>query len=253
MVHGWILLKSTEHMDPRQQLPFAKQSLKGWKSRYPGKTRTGVDLCLWDLVGLECARSGALMTAMAVLVQGDAYLRPSEVFAITKQHLIPPRAARTKNTWGVIIGLLESGKPTKAKDYDDVVLFDTPSRSDVNIVVSKLGKRRIQETDCIFSPLTYSQYLKDLQAAIASLKLEFLGLSPHSLRHSGASHDSYHGVRDAKSIQTRGRWKAAESVRRYKRPGRMLLTQKDVSKATWNAATRARPQLISMIQKQHKL
>lgn len=246
-VYGWILLRSQEHCDPKFQLPFSRQALKGWKAKFPGSSRTGVDLVLWDLVALECIQQGWWLSACAILIQGDAYLRPSEVFAITKKHLVPPRAARTKAIWGVIIGLLELGRPGKSGEYDDVVLFDTACRADVNQVVAHLARRPLSDDQCIFSPLTQSEYGQNIQAALRNLELQKLGLSPHSLRHSGASTDSFHKIRDAKTIQSRGRWKAAESVKRYKKPGRMLLTQKNVSKAIWARASKARPSVISAV------
>ncbi len=248
-VYGWILLRSQEHCDPKFQLPFSRQALKGWKAKFPGSSRSGVDLVLWDLVALECIQQGWWLSACAILIQGDAYLRPSEVFAITKKHLVPPRAARKKSIWGVIIGLLEAGRPTKSGDYDDVVLFDTSCRADVNQVVSILAKRSISDDVSIFSPLNQTQYGRNIETALKNLGLERLGLTPHSLRHSGASTDCFHKFRDPKTIQARGRWKAAESVKRYKKPGRMLLTQKNVSKAIWTRAVSARPLVISAILK----
>ena len=49
-VYGWILLKSPLHMPEQDQLPFSKQALEGWRTRFPGRSRAGVDLALWDLV-----------------------------------------------------------------------------------------------------------------------------------------------------------------------------------------------------------
>ena len=246
-VFGWILIRSEEHLDNRMQLPFARQALKGWKARFPGHSRTGVDLSIWDLVALTACEQGHLLSGAAMVIQADAYLRPSEVFAITRDHLVPPSASRTRGIWGVIIGLLEGGMPTKAGDFDDVVLFDTKSRSDVNTVVASLARRSTSKSLCIFHPLTVEQYGKHIKAACGSLGLSNLHLTPHCLRHSGASHDAYHVLRDFTSIQSRGRWKAKESVRRYRRPGRMLLTQKQVSKKIWKAASSARPKLINFL------
>ena len=248
-VFGWILIRSEEHLDNRMQLPFSRQALKGWKARFPGHSRTGVDLSIWDLVALTACEQGHLLSGAAMVIQGDAYLRPSEVFAITRDHLVPPSAARTRGIWGVIVGLLEDGIPTKAGDFDDVVLFDTKNRSDVNTVIASLARRSSSKTRCIFHPLTVEPYGKHIKAACDSLGLSNLHLTPHCLRHSGASHDAYHALRDFSTIQSRGRWKAKESVRRYRRPGRMLLTQKQVSKKIWKAASSARPKLINLLLK----
>ncbi len=60
VVFGYIMLKSPSnwHMTDRNKLPISRMALKGWRSRFPGKTRTGIDLVLWDLVALCAAQRG---------------------------------------------------------------------------------------------------------------------------------------------------------------------------------------------------
>ena len=248
-VYGWILLRSNEHLDRKSQLPFAKQCLKGWNSRYPTKARCGVDLKIWDAIAWECCEMGHYLSAAAILVQGDSYLRPSEVFEITQRHIIPPLASRGRGIWGVIVGLDEDGKPTKTGDFDDCVLFNTVSRSDVNLIISGLYHSASDPTDCLFSPLSHGQYTQHIHEAARRLKLSHLHLTPHVIRHSGPSHDAYYELRDLKQIQVRGRWKAAESVRRYRKPGRMLLSHKEVPRATWQKAVKARQLVIRDVTK----
>lgn len=246
-VFGWIKLKSNEHMDSRLQLPFAREALKGWRSRFPGHTRTGIDLTLWDLVALHAVHKGYYLTGAAILIQGDSYMRPGELFEITKNHIISPTGSRVKGTWGVVIGLLELGKPTKAGEYDDVVIFNTSGRSDVNDVLRALSRRRLDSSSCVFAPLTLEQYGKQITECAKVAGLDHLQLTPHCLRHSGASHDAYHKIRDVHEIQSRGRWKSAKSVHRYKKPGRMLLSQAQVPAAVWNQAIKARPKVLKEV------
>ena len=63
----------------------------------------------------------------------------------------------------------------------------------------------------------------------------------------GPSHDAYYELRDVKQIQMRGRWKAIESVRRYRKPGRMLLSHKEVPKSVWQRAVKARQFVIPAV------
>ena len=142
------------------------------------------------------------------------YLRPSELLEITSQHLIPPSASRAKGVWGAIVGLSDDGIPTKAKEFDDCVLFNTSCRMDVNHVISALAKRKVKHGESVFHPLTLDSYSGQIQQAVDSLKLSSLDLTPHILRHSGASHDAYYEIRDIKQIQLRGRWKCLESVKK---------------------------------------
>eukprot|EP00438_Fugacium_kawagutii_P028531 Skav222528 [mRNA] locus=scaffold2875:82275:83045:+ [translate_table: standard] len=245
VVFGWILLKSRWHIPERQQLPVSRQALKGWRSRYPGKSRTGIDLALWDLVALAAAELGYHLTACAILVQGDCYLRPCEVMMLTKRHLIKPQ--RRIKHWGLVVGLEEDGVPAKSGEFDECVFANTPTRADVNQVLLMLSQRKLACDVSLFHPLTSAKYNRQISEAATKVGLGHLNLSAHHLRHSGASHDAYYNLRTLKEIQTRGRWKAANSVNRYRKPGRMLLTQSNVSKAVWKAADQARPKVLNSL------
>ena len=248
-VFGWILLKSRDHIPDKMKLPVSRQALKGWKSRYPGKSKAGIDLALWDLIALACCRQKQFLVACGILIQGDTYLRPSELFELTADHLIPPRQNHSKKSWGLMVGLFETGVPTKAGEFDDCVILNTPSRMDVNQVVAGLSKCRQIKGDHILYPLTVAQYNRQIKLAAEKVGLGHLNLSAHFLRHSGPSHDIYHGLRSLQEVQLRGRWKAPNSVSRYRKPGRMLLQQKGLSKSLWRKAEKARPQVIQSIVK----
>ena len=245
-IFGWILLRSQLHMPERDQLPFAKQALKGWKSRFPGHSRSGVDLTIWDLVALQCLRMGFIYSAAAILIQGDAYLRPCEILGMRRECVIVPRALQSGCTWGVVISPQEEGIPTKAGSFDDCILFDSQGRSDVNLIVKALYLRS-KGQEMLFHRLSYRAYCNQLTAASEQLGLTHLHLSPHVLRHSGASHDAFHKLRDLQSIQSRGRWKAARSVERYRKPGRMLLCQNRVSQMAWTKAKKARQEVVTSL------
>ena len=248
-VFGWILLKSRDHLPDKLKLPVSRQALKGWKSRYPGKSKAGIDLALWDLIALQCCRQKHFLAACGILIQSDSYLRPRELFQLTMDHLIPPRQNHSKKSWGLMVGLFETGVPTKAGEFDDCVILNTASRMDVNQVVAGLSKRRLSNWERLLSPLTLDQYNRQIKLAADQVGLGHLNLSAHFLRHSGPSHDIYHGLRSLPEVQLRGRWRAPNSVSRYRKPGRMLLQQKGLSKALWRKAEKARPQVIQSILK----
>ena len=48
-----------------------------------------------------------------------------------------------------------------------------------------------------------------------------LDLHPYMLRHGGPSYDRAYTLRTLEEIQKRGRWKSANSVRRYEKGGRV--------------------------------
>ena len=146
-------------------MPFAKQSLRGWKTRFPGKVRSGVDLAIWDLMALQCHRHGPPLAAAGILLQGDSCLRTGELFSFTKKHLISPRAARSKGIWGIVVGLLEVGSLSKNKDLDDCVLFNSGCRSDLNKLCSLLMRRKLEPGKPLLHPLTASKYNEAIQHA----------------------------------------------------------------------------------------
>eukprot|EP00435_Cladocopium_sp_Y103_P021954 s1233_g5.t1 len=245
VVFGWILLKSRWHMPDRQQLPISRQALKGWKSRFPGKSRTGVDLALWDLVAWGAVQLGYHLCAAAILIQGDCYLRPCETLMLTRRHIIKPQ--RKLCTWGLVVALEEDGVPAKNKEFDECVFADTAVRSDVNSVIHGLFRQRLNIDESVFSRLNARTYNQQISASAKHVGLQSLRLTAHMLRHSGASHDAYYNIRTLKEIQSRGRWKAVSSVQRYRKPGKMLLSQAHVSADIWKRADAARPKVIQSL------
>lgn len=246
-VFGYIMLQSPSdwHMTDKSKLPVSRMALKGWRSRFPGKTRTGVDLVLWDLVALCAAQRGFFLTAFGILIQGDSYLRPSELITLQKSQLLPPR--RQQTCWGIVVGLSEQGVPAKNGEFDECVFLDTPSRIDINSLLTTMIRRSSVAEKSVFSGLTLEKYEKQITIAAEDAGLSQLRLCPHMLRHSGASHDSYHKLRNIKDIQVRGRWKALVSVARYRKPGLMLLAQSAVKPSVWKRADAARSQVIRLL------
>ena len=70
-------------------------------------------------------------------------------------------------------------------------------------------------------PFTLNQFEKVFKESTERLQLKKLKLTPHCLRHGGASHDYLFGVRALVDVQARGCWASFESVRRYSKHGRV--------------------------------
>eukprot|EP00435_Cladocopium_sp_Y103_P025170 s756_g6.t1 len=198
VVFGWILLKSRWHLPDKMQLPVSRQALKGWRARFPGTSRTGVDLALWDLVALGAIQLGFFMTACAILIQGDCYLRPCETLQLTRRHLLRPQ--RRVKSWGVVVGLQEDGVPSKNGEFDECVFADTECRGHVNVILKGLFSRSSKPDVSIFYPLVASSYNQQIADAAKHVGLAQLKLTSHRLRHSGASHDAYYRIRKASQL-----------------------------------------------------
>ena len=67
---------------PRCRLPQAREALSAWVSRIPGASRFLVPAGLTWLFGSTLLAGSSPLLALAVALQLDAYLRPSEVIAL---------------------------------------------------------------------------------------------------------------------------------------------------------------------------
>ena len=74
--------------------------------------------------------------------------------------------------------------------------------------------------------------------AVSALNLTALKITPHCMRHGGASVDALCG-KLLPEIQRRGRWAAASSVKRYEKTGRLLKQLEKMSKTQIDASTEA--------------
>ena len=68
-------------------------------------------------------------------------------------------------------------------------------------------------------------------------------ITPHCLRHGGASRDALEKLEDLRGIQRRGRWKARESVRRYEKAGTLLRVRSKFAPAFLSRGLRLGPTL----------
>ena len=114
---------------------------------------------LWDLVALSAAKKNHFETAAAILIHGDAYLRPCEILAATRECVIQPRSSVQPQLWGLVIAPMEAGVPIKAGEFDDTILFNSPQRGDVNAVV-KVAYAASHGSSKLFPSLSYRTYCK---------------------------------------------------------------------------------------------
>ena len=69
----------------------------------------------------------------------------------------------------------------------------------------------------------YAQLRTALMKTIGELGVDNLGITLHSCRHGGSSHDRATNSRSLREIQSRGFWKQSSSVQRYEKHGRTAL------------------------------
>ena len=160
-----------------------------------------------------------LSMAVGLLVLFDCYLRPYELLNIRRQDILLPAASFRHIT--LVVCPLVSGRPTKAKLYDDGVALDSADRSAVSdILLQWLQQEQFRPTDKLFR---FTQ--QELNAAICRA-CEFLGLASFAFtayhgRHGGPSEDRASKLRSEDEVRKRGRWAALSSLKRYEQCNRL--------------------------------
>jgi hypothetical protein len=147
-------------------------------------------------------------------------------------------------------------RATKSADYDDtIVLGDEASqlagRGLLAALVAQLSKQGA--ADSALLDLTLPLWERSFHRAVVGLGLEALRISPHCLRHGAASSDFASKFRRLDELQRRGRWKAAASVRRYEKCGRLsgqvaMMSAELLEKAATLSATL--PSALGLLSKQ---
>ena len=244
VVYGFIMLRMSSDGPERFLLSQAKAALRGWSARFPTHSKAGIDLVVWDVIAWDCIKHNDPMVGAAILLQGDLYLRPSELLQLRKHSVLRPSKARSRY-WGVVVGMQEDNQPTKTGAFDDCILLDSIDRQDLSLVLKFLYNKCKRQTDKLFGELSLNAYNSAIKSASTRLGLQQLRLTPHVLRHSGPSSDCYHKTRTLVEIQQRGRWLAASSVARYKKPGRMLLLHQKIPDLIWKQTATARKKALT--------
>ena len=94
-IFGYIALRMNLSGPEKFALPQSKEALKGWKARFPGKSRAGIDLRVWDVVALKLFETGYPQVAAAVQLRGrwkatksvHRYRKPGRM--LLQQTLVP--------------------------------------------------------------------------------------------------------------------------------------------------------------------
>ena len=157
--------------------------------------------------------------AMYILICLSAYLRPAAGLALRRGCLVPP-GAQSRGRWCLYLAPRELRTPTKTGCFDDTVVLDSRWLTWAGPIFEALRGDGSMEPMWDF---TYADLVKRLDAIRAQFGIP--DLVPYQLRHSGASIDRESGARSLLDIQKRGQWRAASSVFRYEKAGRLATTE----------------------------
>ena len=235
-IFGTAYMRDKPSRDPAV-FPLARRALAGFGRRVPAGTRDPPPLeAVWVLADrlLDVGSPAAVQAAAFTLLAFDCYLRPSEGLWLERRHVNEP-LARTRNRSFSLVIAPQGDEPAKNNTFDAGVVAAFQDRPFIAVLLRALvcklrpQDRLFDQIDLPQVELLFRQYGD----------VDGVRLDPHSLRHGGPSHDfHYHGVELA-SIQARGRWHSAASVRRYSKPAMLLRQLRRLTPASLELAKRA--------------
>jgi integrase len=207
------------HLAPslRAHLPRARQCLKAWHKLREQRSHPPITWELAVLLAVSMSRQGWHAEAVATLLAFDCYLRISEFVQLcgadvaresdprlgSAQTAMALRLARTKTGLNKFVVLRD---PQVARVFSSYLSFTRPAAS-----------------ERVF-PFSAHRYRTGLRYACAALGVSGWRITPHSLRHGGASRDFLAGA-SIEQIRHRGRWASAASAERYVQSAPALLLQ----------------------------
>ena len=118
--------------------------------------------------------------------------------------------------WSLLVNPMESSQVSKTGENDVSMLLDSPYLQWIGPMLEKIKSEA--GVGRVF-PFSYLDYVETFRRACKAVGMK--NVVPYQLRHSGASHDRAHGLRDALSTKLRGQWKAESSMKRYEKHGRL--------------------------------
>jgi hypothetical protein len=255
-VYGFAFQQALNMRDPRE-LALARASLRGFALASPDRQRDPLPWEACCLVAAWLARRGwpgDLAAGRACIVAFDGYMRPSEVLSIRAIDVTVLRH-RTSLPYGRVSVTLapfvvDCGAPaaprTKSGDYDDTILFGDASSIAAGRAFAGTALMHAKADAASLSrafPISLAVFERKFSEASKALNLNRLMCTPHCLRHGGPSTDFALGFRSLSSIQRRGRWHAASSVKRYEKAGRL---NKQVAHLTVDLLRQARIDILAL-------
>ena len=186
------------------RLPRAARCLLGWHKIFVHGEGSPLPLELLAVVEELYRTKNLTAEADALAVGVDCYLRSQEVFNLRVEDVI---VSDQGSEVVLKLGVASRGELTKTGAHQGVRV-DYPHTKQIlaRLVQDRPPGEKLFATN-------KAKYVKAW--AMASKELDVDLGPPHSVRHSGPSHDCACGYRSMWQVQRRGRWASEKSVMRY--------------------------------------
>ena len=187
------------------------RALRGWSRLCPTVQRTPMPWEVYQLMLDVLRRDGNLEAEWVTMAGFEGYLRISEAVGVKVGDVV------LREQEGVV------ALPKTKTGLNQSIVVRSGRFLDVTRRLCKQTKGRVKLVS--FSAETYRRLFRKI---VALLGVEPGMLTPHSLRHGGATDDYMRGVPMA-DIVVKGRWVYAKTAARYIQQGRALLVKFRVS------------------------
>ena len=173
---------------------------------------------------VHLVQSGCPWFGLAIAVLFESYLRSSELLNLQPFQIVPPPDPRSKvyQHVAILAAAEETGMTSKTGIKDVSVLMDLPRQRALGAVLLRYALLLVNQRTHLWD-FDYAQLRTALMKTIGELGVDNLGITLHSCRHGGASHDRATNSRSLREIQARGFWKQSSSVQRYEKHARLGL------------------------------
>lgn len=183
-------------------------SIVGWRKLRPSTKRVPLTRAVATAIAVRMAAWGYPSAAIVMLLAFHCYLRIGEFTTTRCCDVIPAASARV----GLGNAMMFVSIPqAKTGPLQDVEVRDRAIEQLVLLTAAVSGGLN---SDCKLCSLSEYQFRRVFRAACESWGLPS-DITPHSLRHGGATHDYTVERISAKDIMVRGRWQREKSFAHY--------------------------------------
>ena len=207
----------------RAALPLASSAIRGWGRLEPPHSRPPVPQPVAYAIAGYLASVGKASFGLAVVTMFECYLRASEIVDLRYFQIVEgiPSLEGVGARLSFILSVAELQQPSKTNEVDSSVALDLPRHGWLEWVWRRVkGSHRGAPSSKVFD-FDYPQLLSEVKMAAEAVGASVLGVTPHGMRHGGASHDRATRARSLQEVQRRGFWRCDRSVQRYEKHARI--------------------------------
>lgn len=179
LVYGLQLVRNRG--SDKEFLCNSKKCLKAWKRRAPARARVPMPEEVIFAIASHLLEQGELGACLALCLQFDTYMRPSETLTLRQSQLLPPgpKGSNAQKSWGIMLAPQEFGITTKTGEVDSSIMVGDVCRHWMFQVMAFCRQGYVPAIDnYVFPALTLARYEKLFAQASTALGLP-ISVTPH--------------------------------------------------------------------------